>query len=249
MDYDEYTTDEGKRKKSANDTSEGFVRSKKLYRTPTKSREAEDKMDKILLMLGNLTQEIKELRLEQKEYREEMKILQKENDELKKENVEIKEKIEHLENKMEKMERDSRRNNVVIQGIPVSTEDQNKIKEKVDELLENTLNIKIDVQGVRKINEKMCLVELKNSADKEKIMKNKNKLKQIREHKIYINDDMSKTDRYIQGEIRKQAREEKNKGNKVKVGYQKLVVNDEVFVWNKIEKKLSTLGTSKNKKN
>jgi hypothetical protein len=43
----------------------------------------------------------------------------------------------------------------------------------------------------------------------------------------YINDDMMKQEREIQATIRKHAREEKENGNAVKVGYQKIMINNQ----------------------
>lgn len=66
-------------------------------------------------------------------------------------------------------------------------------------------------------------VELNSLEDKIKIMKNKNKLKgQDR----YINDDLTRQEREIQNDLRKGAREEKEKGNEVKGSYQKLLINN-----------------------
>jgi hypothetical protein len=50
----------------------------------------------------------------------------------------------------------------------------------------------------KKIKEGMCLVELRNETDKGTVMKNKAKLKEIKEPRVYINDDMSKIEREIQ---------------------------------------------------
>lgn len=71
------------------------------------------------------------------------------------------------------------------------------------------LEINIKLRAVTKIGNKICLIETENTADKIKILKNRNKLKDIKEHKIYIGPDMSKKERAIQYEIRKVAKEER----------------------------------------
>lgn len=243
---EEYTTDEGKRKKGLEDSMEGHHRTKRVHKTPSRGREPEEKVDKILDMLSNLTQEIKELRYEQKEYREEMITMKRENEDLKKENKKIKERLEEVEKKVENMERIERRNNVVIQGIPLTTYDENEMKEKVDDLLEKTLGLNIKAQTVRKVNERVCVVKLKNSTDKKQIMENKNKLREVKNDEIYINDDMSKKEREIQKKIRKEAKDERLRGNSVKIGFQKLVVNGETRVWDKTENRFIAIEMAKN---
>ncbi|KAJ8912534.1 hypothetical protein NQ315_014478, partial [Exocentrus adspersus] len=54
--------------------------------------------------------------------------------------------------------------------------------------------------------------------------------------------DLTKEERKIQKTIREKAKQEKEKGNDVKVGYQKLVVNGKVWKWNKLAKKSPSEG-------
>jgi hypothetical protein len=233
MGSDEDTTDGGTGKGSAEQVAAIFRKSKKVIRTPTKGKEKsqEDKMDKILRMLGNLNNEMKEMREEQKEYRQEVRELRKENEKIKRENMELKQKIEEVEKKMDRMEKEKRRNNIIVQGIEMKTQDQNAIKEKLTSFLERALQIKIDIINAKKIKEGMCLVELRNETDKGTVMKNKAKLKEIKEPRVYINDDMSKIEREIQKKIRIRAKEERAEGSRVKIGFQKLMVNEEEWKW------------------
>lgn len=59
-------------------------------------------------------------------------------------------------------------------------------------------------------------------------MKNKHKLKG---QECYIDDDMTNKEREIQAVLRKRAREEREKGNTVKVGYQKIMINNQWENW------------------
>ncbi|KAF2879374.1 hypothetical protein ILUMI_26799 [Ignelater luminosus] len=63
-------------------------------------------------------------------------------------------------------------------------------------------------------------------------MKNKAKLKDIKEHRIYVNDDMTKPQKIIQKAIRIKKMEEKRKGNSVNIGFQKIEVNKKEEIWN-----------------
>lgn len=60
------------------------------------------------------------------------------------------------------------------------------------------------------------------------VMGNKKKLKGS---KVYIENDLTKEERRIQAEIRKVAQEERKKGKKAVARYNKLLVNDQVWIW------------------
>ena len=91
---------------------------------------------------------------------------------------------------------------------------------------------KIDIKGVRYLGGGY-LIKLNNSIDKQTVMKNKYKLKNIVEQRVFISDDMSKEEREIQAKIRVKAKEEKDKGQQVKIGFQKVIVNNDIWKWNK----------------
>lgn len=238
MDSDDYTTDEGKRKKGMEDLPEGFIRSKRIQRTPVKITEIDDKWEKIMKMLESLTTEVKELRKEQKEFRDELKEIRKENEVIKNENLELKAKIKKVEERLERIEKDKRRNNIVLQGLKLETEDRNTLKERVENFLKTALKVEINTTSVRKLNDKMCIVELENGNDKQKIMKRKAKLREIKDHEIYINDDLSKMEREIQRKIRNVAKTERARGKRVKIGFQKVVIDDVIWKWEKEKQQL-----------
>ena len=106
------------------------------------------------------------------------------------------------------------------------------------------MQIKIeDAFEVRKSEGKELIVaKVASVAEKIEVMKNKGKLKG---KWIYIDDDLTKEERETQSEIRKQAREERDKGKTVKVGYKKLIINGTLFKWCEKEKKV-VLSRSKN---
>lgn len=64
--------------------------------------------------------------------------------------------------------------------------------------------------------------------DKIAVMRNKNKLKG---EDCYIDADLTRQEREIQQALRTRAREEREKGNIVKVSYQKLLINDQWVNW------------------
>ncbi|KAI4465408.1 atp synthase mitochondrial f1 complex assembly factor 2/atp12 protein mitochondrial precursor [Holotrichia oblita] len=61
------------------------------------------------------------------------------------------------------------------------------------------------------------------------VMKNKSKLRNKLDNKVFINDDLTREERDIQRIIRQKAKEEKSKGKQVKIGYAKLVIEGYVY--------------------
>ena len=105
--------------------------------------------------------------------------------------------------------------------------------------LNQNLQINIIPKAVTKIGEKACVIELENDTDKRKIMINKSKLKSLKDL-VFIKEDLTKNEKEKQKQIRQFTREEKEKGNEVKIGYNKVIVDGEEWRWNsrtdKIEK-------------
>jgi hypothetical protein len=64
------------------------------------------------------------------------------------------------------------------------------------------------------------------------IMKKKSCLRENENKKIFITNDLTKKERDIQGWIREEANAEKEKGNKVRIGYKKLTINEKIWTWN-----------------
>lgn len=115
--------------------------------------------------------------------------------------------------------------------------------------LEDNINVKTQVKEVRDISKNkngyVLLVRMKNWEDKQEIMKNKSKL---RNTKIYIENDRTIEERNTEWELRKIAREERDKGKSVRVGYNKLIIEGRCYTWNRREKGLvpSTSNQAKN---
>lgn len=237
-------TDEGCKKRSFEEEGSIFSRSKKILRSP--KRNPEDKLDQVVKMLQNLTHEIKEMREEQQQFREEIKELRKENEHIKQENVILKQKVEKIETRIEQIEKEKRRNNIVIQGFNTESQDENNLKKTVEEFLKINLQTEANIKNIQKLSHQVCLAEFNNRTDKEKVMRAKNKLKYLKSTRVFINDDMSKEEREIQGKIRKKAKEEKESGKNVKIGFQKIIINGEEWRWNKNEEHFEKIKKTKN---
>lgn len=258
MDSDDYATDDG-RKRRAVDMEETFERSKKTLRTPVKQQKGENgKLDQILGMMKEMNADQKDIKQEQKEIKKEIQqirevqkgfneellklkieneILKKENQDIKQENVAIRKEIQDIRGTLEVLEKERRKNKVIMNGLKMDTKDPTVLKEGIREFLSQHLQLDIRPKTVMKIRESTYVIELENEIDKQEIMANKAKLKNIREEKVFINEDMTKKEREKQKLIRLFAKSEKEKGKEVKIGYNKVIVNGEPWRWNKnIEK-------------
>lgn len=237
---------------------EAFKRSRKIERSPVKQvnlkqvekEENEQEMEEVKKLLLEMRKEMndgfKENKQEIKTLENEMKLLKQEMQ--KKEeswNAEKKELIEkteeqnrkivEIENKLDSWEKEKRRNNIVISGIKINTTNKEILKEGTQNFIKDAMKVDVKIKSVYKIGPEICVAEINSWEEKMDIMKNKNKL---RESNVYINNDLTKKERAIQAEIRNIAKQEKENGNKTKIGYQKLLLNGKRLVWNKREGRL-----------
>ncbi|KAF5289603.1 hypothetical protein FQR65_LT11794 [Abscondita terminalis] len=210
MDSEEYTTDDGKRKREDEQPKEAFKKSKKILRTPSKrnesTSESEEQESELKKYLKDILTETKEIKTEQREYREEIKERRKENQNLHKEINELKtkmEKMDWIESKMEKLERENKRNNIIIKGLKMTSSNEEEIVKKTENIMKY-LNVETKIRKAVKINETMCMVELENFQQKMQAIKNKYKLSSIKDE-IYITSNLTEKER----EIRKQIKESK----------------------------------------
>jgi hypothetical protein len=58
-------------------------------------------------------------------------------------------------------------------------------------------------------------------------MLNKSKLKENKDERMYIDDNLTKEERETQKKLRELAREERDRGKKVKIGSRKIQINGE----------------------
>lgn len=260
MSSEDCLTDEGKRKKD--DIDDLFRKSKKTMRTPVKGDVPKDtileQMKQMTLLLSNLVSDVKDIKGEQSVNKEETKLLQEEIKKLRTEQGEFKEEVKQLKDihekalqeignlrkelkesneRIERLEREKRVRNIVIQGLQIDTNNPNELKEGAKNFIEKELGVEIRIESAIKLAEKTCLIELNSKTDKMVIMNNKSKLR-AQKNKIYINDDMTKEERKVQAIVRKIAKEERAKGRKVKISFQKLTMDGEIWYWNREKEKL-----------
>ena len=151
--------------------------------------------------------------------------MEEENKELKGKVKILEEKIKLLEEKEEFKEKKNKKNNIIISEKIEARfkEDKQLMKKHMEKHFKNLTNEEVIVEDTEFIMTNaqglgIVRAEIKTFQQKLWIMKNKYKLARYAK-KIYIEDDLTKEERKIQSELRKKGKEEKEKGNKVKVGY------------------------------
>jgi hypothetical protein len=61
-------------------------------------------------------------------------------------------------------------------------------------------------------------------------MLNKSELKERKGERMYIDDDLTNEEKKTQNKLREVAREERDRGKRVKIGYRKIQINREWFI-------------------
>lgn len=156
--------------------------------------------------------------------------------ELKHENQRLIKTIKVQEERLEQVEREIRRNNIIIQGLPdIDGENQEGVKEEIQGVLREIgveINPLVDIKettklGIYKPNKKRpILVKLQTWDKKMEIFK---RTKELKGKDIWINDDYTKKvqdDRKILIPHLKQA---KQQGHRAYLRHNKLIVNGEAF--------------------
>lgn len=189
----------------------------------------EAKIDLILNKLENLEERMETYNVQIKELKAEL--TQKEQ-KWEEEKTMLTDRIAKLEYLEEVREKNKRRKNVIINGLSEEGEASEVVKKLAD-------NLKIQLQfedaarlGIKKDGKKRpILVKCADMEQKKRILSKKSSLRDAKSS-IFIDDDLTRTEREIQVNIKKVAQEERTKGKKVQVFYQKVRVEDELWIWN-----------------
>jgi hypothetical protein len=133
-------------------------------------------------------------------------------------------RMKMVEEKMEEREKKERKNNVIITEIGGI---RRNIERGMKEWLEREIGVKVNVKEAFKINkDKMMLVKIERKG------------KERKGERMYIDDDLTNEEKKTQKKLREVTREVRNKGKRVKIGYRKIQINGEWFIWTKREEKL-----------
>jgi thiol:disulfide interchange protein len=220
-------------------------------RTQLKQEKTGDRnMEEIKQILLELSREVKEMRndisqnnKEMKSLREDVRIMQVNWE---KEKLDLVEKITKTEEKIEKLEKDKIRNNLIVTGMRMETEDEELLRNTMEKKINKELSLNVKVKKVYKIGQDRYNVEMNNWNKKLMVLKTKGKL---RGKEIYIDSALTLTEGEIQKKIRDFAKKERINGATVRVKYQGVEIDGRSWKWNKKEQKLMKVGEIKAPKN
>lgn len=234
--------------------------SKKVTRSPNYNRREEEKemeefrqmQAELLAAVKNISEKLQENTEKLQANTEEIKKLKaetkKKEEEWNKEKRDLYKRIEIMEEKLEKQEKLKRRNNTVITGIKLRTEN---MENEIEQFVKNELDITakaITVYETKSTKTNKYIVEWSSWQEKKAIMENKSKLKETNK-RIYIENHLTKEEDSIQYELRNIARDQKKRNNdtRIKIGYQKITIGNEEYRWDKEEANIKLIETkSKN---
>ncbi|XP_070518839.1 golgin subfamily A member 6-like protein 25 [Cardiocondyla obscurior] len=233
---------------------EGFRKSVKVYRSPVKTTEesgeggvSKESFEEVIKEMRSGFARIQAQMEEEKKYeggKAEMPA------ELYGNVLSLEERTRMLEMGKERQKKEWRKNNLIIRGIKIKNEDKKALKEQVGEIFE-AIGVKAKIEDVNKGGFYMVWVKMENFKDKLEILKGKGKLKDRTE---WIGDDLTEYERKVEWNIKREAERLKREGNQVKIGYKKIWVNKEMWLWNDLKEELrkwegaKTFETEGNKK-
>lgn len=229
---------------SPEDENRIFQKSKVLTRTPPEKVETDKQinrgeMEDIVKLLEQMREDIKDIKSKVTNNCEEVKSMREEiismQENWNKERKELKNELYETKEEVESLKREKIRNNLVITGITVETEDMNQINNQIGKILENEMNIKVTPRKAFKIKENIWKLEMNTWEEKMLVLKEKGKLKG---KKIYIDPELTYNERGIQKKLRDIAKSERARGAKVKVKFQKIEINGQLWKWSKLENRL-----------
>ena len=198
-----------------------------------------DKLDKLEKQGEDLKTQLNDIKKEIKEDIAELKEdWRKDKEEMQKEINELRDRLEKVEEREAKQDRQERKRNIIIAGMNFDSNSEKKLVEQIQTWCKKILEVEIKVETAFKISKEkhIFLARLATMEEKINIMKNKNKLRRIKEI-VYISDDLNAEDREIQKKIREIAKEEEGKGKQVKIGYRKLQVDGRWIDWTDLKEK------------
>ena len=145
--------------------------------------------------------------------------------------VKIYDSSDVLTKKCIELEDRSRRNNIRISGVKENEKESwDDCKEKVNNVLENNLNVKdVKIERAHRVGKKRSdkprtiVCKLLSYSDKERVLA---KLGTLKGTDIYINEDFSEETMQIRQELFKQRNLLRDNGKFAKVVYNKLVVRE-----------------------
>ncbi|XP_077511132.1 uncharacterized protein LOC144121671 [Amblyomma americanum] len=150
---------------------------------------------------------------------------------------EMQKTVETLLRKVDDLENRSRRNNLIVYGVPENNEEQHEDLEAIvsEKILNDILKVpNVAIERIHRLGrpaEKKCrplIFKLLNGRDKGRILQNCSKLKNT---KYVISEDFSPRVQSIRKKLWNSAQQQKANGAKVGLFFDKIKINGKLFRW------------------
>lgn len=139
-----------------------------------------------------------------------------------------------LENRIDQLERRERRNNVIITGVSANRDNCKQVVNQLFAQVSDSVRV-VEATCLSSQKEGRILARFGSFEDKLSIIKNKKALVRIDENginrQIFINDDLTKKDQEISFHARKFAKRMKDEGKDARLGFRKVFVDGQLFLW------------------
>ena len=182
--------------------------------------------------LKDLTEQYGALQTGVNKLRREMGDLKTENDELKSETKALGERVTFLENKVDDLEARSKRNNIILHGIPRKANEtwqecEDEVRGMISGKLEFSDEVKFDrVHRVSSKPNSPIVARCTFFKDKDRILRSKQKLKGT---KIFIGEDFSARVREMRRKLVPHLKEARNQNKRAAMVYDHLVIDGQKF--------------------
>ncbi|KAJ8683170.1 hypothetical protein QAD02_018962 [Eretmocerus hayati] len=196
----------------------------------------DEKLEIILNRINEQTSEIRELATQLNDYKSIVRNTVIEEIESREqhwstEKESILSRLDYLELREENRAKQDKRNNVVIRGIHLKTNDR---KLEISNFFKDKLDIEVNVKDVSTIRtpkgSQLTIVKTSSFEEKKLVMQNREKLD---DGPISITSDRTKKERETQANLNRMAEELKKEGKTVSVGFRKLIVDGVVEILDK----------------
>lgn len=130
----------------------------------------------------------------------------------------------------ETKDRMARKQNIIIAGLKLTANTSEGMKRSIEEFFRNELEITTRVLEITETKDHAYLVKVASFEHKLAIFRRIYRLVEKR-IQVQLHPDLTPREQQIQDKIASIAMLERAKGNRVKVGYCKLIINHKLHVW------------------
>lgn len=204
----------------------------------------EEKIDKLVMSVDKLASVMSTISGEMKEMKQQIADMKEVFDQKEAKWAEEKRELENtnriLEDRLDSLERNEKRNSAILTGLSVTRDNARAVVNGIfgklpSPVLVNEISCFTTNKGTK------ALVRFASHDDKMKVMRAKKALNFTDDtgkiSPVFIDDDLTKKDQFINYLARKAAKDYRQKGKEVKIGFRKLIVDGAIMPFDDALKK------------